>query len=70
MTDREASWQQGFKTLTRLNLTQAELKAGFFSIRWGISDFKTWQPDYILCIIYKIYIHKMHRAEVKRFIVQ
>ncbi len=47
MTDRGGSWRQGFKSLTRLNLTQACERLDFFqSGRVQFTDFKTFQLVY------------------------
>ncbi len=67
--DRGASWRQGFKSLTRLKLTQAEWKTSIFFHQQVISKHFS-QFIYIVYILFISY--KMHLVElptVKRFIV-
>ncbi len=67
MTDREATWRQGFKTLSSLKLTQAELQTGFFR-SGGVQVISKHGSRIIYSVLF--ISHKMHRAEVKHFILQ
>ncbi len=69
--DRGASWRQGFKSLTRLKLTQAEWKTFFRSGR--VQQVISKHFSQFIYIVYILFIlYKMHLVElptVKRFIV-